>query len=288
MNPVLIVLPILSVLMFDLGLSLRMADFAALLRRPRAMILGLAGQVLALPALAFMLIHLFDPDPVMATGLVLIACSPGGSSSNVFSALARGDVALSVSLTACSSIITLVTLPLFMMHLASEDLTYDIPITSLIMQNLVLVLLPVVLGMMLRYSRTALAMKLHNVLKRLALPALLLLAAVFFAVHYSTIMSSLPLVGPLVFALLVLAMMAGSLLAALGGLDYKRRRTLVIEVGMQNSAQAIALAASPLVFANDDMAVPAIVYALFMNLVLLCYVGVCRAYTRHEAEEVEQ
>ena len=261
MNPVLIVIPILTVLMFDLGLELRPADFSLLRRSPRAVMVGLCGQIVLLPAVGLGLIWVFDIDPVMAVGLMLIACSPGGSSSNVFSALAGGDVALSVSLTALSSVITLITLPLILSF--SVGSWIELPLGSLIGQNIVLALLPVFAGMAVRAKLPAAASRIHVVLRRMAFPALMLLAAVFFVVHHRTISANFSTLGPAV-------------LAAISGLVSVQRRTLVIEVGMQNSAQAIALASSPLVFADDSLAVPAIVYALLMNVVLLAYVGLCR------------
>lgn len=155
MNPVLIVIPILTVLMFDLGLELRPADFSLLRRSPRAVMVGLCGQIVLLPAVGLGLIWVFDIDPVMAVGLMLIACSPGGSSSNVFSALAGGDVALSVSLTALSSVITLITLPLILSF--SVGSWIELPLGSLIGQNIVLALLPVFAGMAVRAKLPAAA-----------------------------------------------------------------------------------------------------------------------------------
>ncbi|MBQ2166782.1 MAG: bile acid:sodium symporter family protein, partial [Bacteroidaceae bacterium] len=102
---ILIVIPILMLLMFELGLTLKPADFQMILKRPKPVFAGLIGQLFFLPIIAFCLGWVFHLSPVFFMGVVLIACCPGGSSSNVFSMLAKGDVALSVSLTACSSII---------------------------------------------------------------------------------------------------------------------------------------------------------------------------------------
>jgi len=114
MNTIWIVLPILIVLMFQLGIELDRRAFAGVFRRPAAVVAGLAGQLLALPLIAFGVALAFRLPPVWFMGLMLIACCPGGSSSNVFSMLAKGDVALSVTLTALSSVITLFTIPLVM------------------------------------------------------------------------------------------------------------------------------------------------------------------------------
>lgn len=268
MSSVLIVLPILSLLMFDLGLALRVSDFALVFRRPRAVLAGLAGQILLLPAVVFILCKMCGVEGPMFFGLMLIACCPGGSSSNVFSGIAKGDVALSVSLTALSSIITLFTLPLFLGSM------FELPVGNLVMQNLVLVLLPVGVGMIVRHYKAAVADKVHNVLKKLAFPLLILLAGLFFVGNRAVIIDNFAMLGGIITVLILIAMSGGWFLGWLARLDSRERRTLVIEVGMQNAAQAIALSSSPVVFNDMTLAVPAIVYALMMNVILLVYVAV--------------
>lgn len=270
MNSILIVLPVLTLLMFDLGLDLTVKDFALVARRPRAVITGLFGQIVLLPLIAWLLCEGFHLVGTMMTGVMLIACCPGGSSSNVFSGIANGDVALSVSLTALSSVITLFTLPLIM------GAVVQLPVGNLIMQNVVLVLVPVLLGMLLRTRRAEFAAKLHRILSKLAFPLLMLLAGLFFIGNRAAIVDNFAQLGVIVTILLLCSMGGGLLLARLMRLNVREQRTLVIEVGMQNAAQAIALAASPVVFNNPEIAVPAIVYALMMNVVLLTYVAVVR------------
>ena len=133
---------ILFVLMFDLGLTLRMEDFKRVFQHPKALVVAMTGQLILLPALAFALGLLFRLPPLFFIGLVLIGCCPGGSSSNIFSKLAGGDVALSVSLTAFSSLVTLVTIP-FVLSLAasltgSQGVEIHLPVGKLLIQNLVL------------------------------------------------------------------------------------------------------------------------------------------------------
>lgn len=155
MNTIWIVLPILTLLMFSLGLALRFEDFAILFRRPWPIAVALFGQLVLLPAIALGLAYLFRLPPVFFIGLVLIACCPGGSSSNVFSKLAGGDVALSVTLTALSSVITLFTIPFIMdwaTHLVGESVGITLPVGNLIKQNLLLMLLPVLLGIGIHYA----------------------------------------------------------------------------------------------------------------------------------------
>ena len=274
-----IVLPILTLLMFDLGLSLRVEDFGKVFRQPGPLAVALFGQIVLLPAIALGLASVFHLPPVFFIGLILIACCPGGSSSNVFSKLAGGDVALSVTLTALSSIITLFTIPVIMSwatDLVGESVGISLPVGNLIKQNLLLMLLPVVLGLILHYAWPDGAAKTDRILGRLAFPLLLLLITVFYIQHHKTILANIGILGLCVTALILVAILCSSLLSRLVRTGEKPRRTVVIEVGMQNAAQAIAIASSPFIFANDQMAIPAILYSLMMNIVLLIYVGLVR------------
>ena len=274
-----IVLPILTLLMFDLGLSLRVEDFGKVFRQPGPLAVALFGQIVLLPAIALGLASVFHLPPVFFIGLILIACCPGGSSSNVFSKLAGGDVALSVTLTAISSIITLFTIPVIMSwatDLVGESVGISLPVGNLIKQNLLLMLLPVVLGLILHYAWPDGAAKTDRILGRLAFPLLLLLITVFYIQHHKTILANIGILGLCVTALILVAILCSSLLSRLVRTGEKQRRTVVIEVGMQNAAQAIAIASSPFIFANDQMAIPAILYSLMMNIVLLIYVGLVR------------
>ena len=272
-----IVLPILTLLMFDLGLTLRLEDFGKVFSKPWPLGIALFGQLLLLPAIALGLAYAFKLPPVFFIGLVLIACCPGGSSSNVFSKLAGGDVALSVTLTAISSIVTLFTIPVIMSWataLEGESVGITLPVGNLIKQNLVLMLLPVVLGIALHYAWPKGAEKTDKVLGKLAFPLLLVLVTVFYIQHHRTILANIGILGLCVTALILVAITCSSLLSRLVKTGEKQRRTVVIEVGMQNAAQAIAIASSPLVFGNDEMAIPAILYSLMMNVVLLIYVWI--------------
>ena len=279
MNTIWIVLPILTVLMFDLGLTLRLKDFYQVITKPKAFIVALTGQIILLPLIAFGLGHLFRLPPVFFIGLMLIACSPGGSSSNIFSKLAGGDVALSVTLTAMSSLITLLTIPILMGWVTAStgaEAGITLPVGNMLKQNLLLMLLPVLLGIALNRWWGKAAAKIDKVLSKAAFPALMLLVAVFFAQHYRTIFDNIGKVGSCVTALILLAAGIAAALSRLFRISGSQRRTVVIEVGMQNAAQAIALATSPFVFDNQEMAIPAILYSLMMNVVLLSYVAIIK------------
>lgn len=279
MSTIFIVIPILTLLMFDLGLELRPADFKLIARQPRPVLAGLIGQIILLPALAWAVAAVADLQPVFFIGVMLIACSPGGSSSNVFSMLAKGDVALSVTLTACSSVITLFTIPLIMAFTTQwvgTGTDIHLPVGNLLVQNIILMAVPIAIGLILAARKPKIAARIHAVLKKIAFPALILLATVFFIQHRQTIVREFPSLGITMTVLILSAMAAGLLIAWLMRLKQRERRTIVIEVGMQNAAQAITVACSPLVFNNEQMAIPAIIYALMMNVILLTYVAVVK------------
>jgi BASS family bile acid:Na+ symporter len=277
MNTIWIVMPILIVLMFLLGTELNKEAFVNVTRNPKAVLLGMAGQIVLLPAIAFILAWLLDIPAVYFMGLVLIACCPGGSSSNVFSMLAKGDVALSVTLTAVSSIVTLFTLPVIMeltSHIVSHNagISIELPVGKLLVQNIVLLFVPLMAGWFFRRWKPIQASKVSKVLNKLAFPALMTLALLFFLQYTQEIIDNFRLIG-MACGLLILASMAcSSLLSRIGRLTQAARRTIVIEVGMQNAAQAIAIATSPFIFNSGEMAIPAIIYALLMNVILLLYI----------------
>lgn len=281
MNTIWIVMPILIVLMFLLGTDLNKKSFTDVARNPRAVLIGMIGQIIILPIIAFALAWVLDLPPVYFMGLVLIACCPGGSSSNVFSMLAKGDVALSVTLTAISSIITLFTIPVIMEFVARfvsehSGVEVHLPLGRLIVQNIVLLFVPLFIGIMFRHYFPEPAAKVNKVLSKLAFPALMTLALVFFLQNTQAIKENIAVLGVTVTVLILLAMLCSSTLSWMTKSSVAVRRTIVIEVGMQNAAQAIAIASSPFIFNSNEMAIPAIIYALLMNVILLVYVGVIK------------
>lgn len=277
MNTIWIVMPILIVLMFLLGIDLDRTAFAGVRRQPKAVLLGMLGQLVLLPIIAFGVAWALNLPPVYFMGLVLVACCPGGSSSNVFSMLAKGDVALSVTLTALSSIITLFTLPVIMEFVTRfvsdmSEVQITLPVGKLLVQNIVLLFVPLIAGSIFRHFLPTAAARVGRVLGKAAFPALMTLALVFFLQYSNEIVDNFAILGLSAALLILLAMACSSALSRLGGFGSAVRRTIVIEVGMQNAAQAIAIASSPFIFNSGEMALPAIIYALLMNVILLTYV----------------
>ena len=277
MNTIWIVMPILIVLMFLLGIDINKKAFTDIARNPKAVLLGLIGQLIILPILAFAIAWIPKLPPIYFMGLVLVACCPGGSSSNVFSMIAKGDVALSVTLTAFSSIITIFTLPVIMefVTVAVSDISgvsIELPVVKLLVQNIVLLFVPLFAGSMFKHFCPQAAVRVSKVLGKMAFPALMILAAVFFLQYRKEIADNFASLGLSAAMLIVIAMACSSGISRIGKFSNAVSRTIVIEVGMQNAAQAIAIASSPFIFNSGEMALPAICYALLMNVILLTYV----------------
>jgi BASS family bile acid:Na+ symporter len=263
--------------MFLLGIDLDKKAFTDVARNPKAVVLGLVGQIIALPLIAFGVAWVLDLPPMYFMGLVLVACCPGGSSSNVFSMLAKGDVALSVTLTALSSIITLFTLPVIMEFVTSavsdmSGISIEMPVGKLLVQNIALLFFPLLAGSLFKHFCPESASNVKKVLGKMAFPALMILAAVFFLQYRKEIADNFASLGLSASLLIIAAMASSSVMSRIGKFSAEVRRTIVIEVGMQNAAQAIAIASSPFIFNSGQMALPAICYALLMNVLLLTYV----------------
>ncbi len=281
MNSLLIVLPILTLLMFEVGLTVQLRSFKELLKSPRALIIGLLGQCVLLPSLAIGVAMIFELEAYMFLGLLLVSLSPGGSSSNAFTMLARGDVALSVTLTMISSVVTLFTLPPLMqmgVNFVDAQSSYNItlPMGALIAQNLLLVAVPIAAGVILKRTKEKLALKIQKVISRITLPSLVVLVLVFFIQHNDTIATHIASLGSAILVFLLCACLCAIALAKIFRLKEAQKRSIVIEVGMQNAAQSIAIASSPFIFNSPQMATPSIIYALLMNVVLLGYLWLVR------------
>ena len=155
---------------------------------------------------------------------------------------------------------------------------------NLLVQNILLMFVPILLGAFVRKKWNKTADKLDRVLSKIAFPALLLLAGVFFVQHRQTIYDNIQVLGSCITLLILLAIGGAAILSRMFKFNTSTRRTIVIEVGMQNAAQAIAIASSPFIFNNGVIAIPAIIYALMMNVILLTYVGMIK-YRKHHQEE---
>jgi bile acid:Na+ symporter, BASS family len=262
-----VLLPLaLAMIMLGMGLSLVPKDFRRITRYPKAVAVGTVCQILLLPLIGALITKVVPMQPELAVGLIVLAVCPGGPSSNLVTYLARGDVALSVTLTAISSIITVFTIPLFtnlaLQHFLGKSAAIALPIGSTMLQIFLITLLPTAIGMAIRYQFPNTARRLEKPMSRLATRLLALIIVLLLVREGSKLPGFLAQVGISVVLLNLLATMAGFLAGKLFRLPLTQQICIAIEVGIQNGTLAIAITAGLL--NNSDMAVPAAIYSLLM------------------------
>jgi BASS family bile acid:Na+ symporter len=262
-----VVLPIaLGIIMLGMGLSLIPEDFQRVKKYPKAVSIGLVSQLVLLPMIGFGIAKFVPMQPVIAMGLMIIALCPGGPSSNVITFLAKGDVALSVTLTAFSSLITVLTIPvlgnLAYQHFFGQTAAIALPIGTTIIQIFLMTLLPIALGMGLRQRFPEVARRLEKVTSRVAIAFLAIIILLLIIREWNRLPEFIMQVGVGVLLLNTLSMLAGFYVSKLFNLNPPQQICIAIEVGIQNGTLAIAITAGLL--NNPDMAVPAAVYSLFM------------------------
>ncbi|HYH98030.1 bile acid:sodium symporter family protein [Hyalangium sp.] len=263
-----VLLPLaLGIIMLGLGLSLTLADFTRVIAFPRAVLVGLLCQMVLLPWVCFAIAKLSGLPPELAVGLMLLAASPGGATSNLFSHLAKGDVALNITLTAINSVLTVVTLPLIVNlsldHFLGESRAIPLQFGK-VAQIFVVVLGPVSLGMLLKKKRPQLSEQLKKPVKLLSALFLVLVVAAAVYKERAIIGSYFPQVGAAALAFNLASMFLGYFLPRLLRLNREQSIAIGMEIGIHNGTLAIAIASSPLLLNNTTMAIPAVFYSLFM------------------------
>lgn len=264
----------LSVLMFGMGLHLVGADFLRLTRFPKAVLAGLLGQLVLLPCIAFLLVHYLSLPLGMSAGLVILAACPGGIASNSISYLARADVALSVTLTALSSALALVTAPIIVelgleiIQLRLPEISpadaLHLPLAATMKQLLLVVVLPLSAGMLVRRYAEALALRCDRWFRVGNVAVLLLLLLGAFAVGFDFLVQHFRVLGPVVLLLNLASMLGGYLLAQAFGLPMTQRHTIAIETGIQNVGLGLLIALN--VLEQAEWIVTPSVYSIVMML----------------------
>ncbi|WP_016952499.1 bile acid:sodium symporter family protein [Anabaena sp. PCC 7108] len=267
-----VVLPIaLAIIMLGMGLSLVPEDFQRVKKYPKAVSIGLISQLVFLPIIAFVIANIFPMEPAIAMGFMIIALCPGGVTSNIITFVAKGDVALSVTLTACSSLITVFTIPvlgnLAYQHFIGQTAAIALPIGATILRIFLMMLLPIGLGMGFRQILPELARRLEQITNRLAVAFLAIIAVLLIIHEWNNLPRFIVQVGAAVVLLNTIAILAGFYVSKLFKLNPPQQICIAIEVGVQSGTLAIAITASLL--NNPDMAVPAAIYSLFENVTAL-------------------
>lgn len=257
----------LGIIMLGLGLSLSLADFARVAKFPKPVLIGLACQLLLLPLACFFLAKAFGLAPALAVGLMLLAASPGGTTANLYSHLAHGDVALNITLTAVNSVIAILTMPLIvnlsLAYFMSADQAIPLQFAKVV-QVFVIVLGPVAIGMWLRSRFPDFAERMQKPVKIISALFLLLIILLAVAKDWRTFVEYAPSVGGAALAFNLLSMAVGYCVPRLLKLNLRQAIAIAMEIGIHNGTLAIALALSPALLNNPTMAIPAAIYSLIM------------------------
>ena len=273
-----VVLPLsLAIIMLSLGVGLTVQDFTRVAKYPRAFGLGALCQVVLVPAAAWAAATVFGLSGELAVGLMILSFCPGGVTSNMVSKFARGDVALSVTLTAVVSLLSILTVPIFtaiaVRHFMG-DAAPDVSVATLAMAMFLITTLPVALGLLLRHGAPAMALRIEPGLSALAALLFVLIVLAALAGNWSLFAENLASLGPALISLNVVLMLLGLGIAGAAGLAWRTRKTISIEVGIQNATLGITLAAliSGQASGFSAYALPSAVYGITMYLVALPFV----------------
>lgn len=261
-----ILLPMaLVVIMLGLGLSLTVEDFRKVISRPKPIVVALVCQTLILPVICFGIVYASALPAAIAVGMMLLAASPGGSSANLYSHLAGGDVALNITLTTINTVLALVTLPIIvnfsLMFFYGEGKVIPLQIDK-VLQIFGLVLIPVAIGMLVRNRYPELAAALDKPVKILSSLFLAGIVLVALIQEWNTLVTWGPVIGLATLAFNLISLAVGYGVPRLMRLDRRQAIAICMEVGIHNSTLVIAIAMSPTLLNNSEMAIPPAIYGL--------------------------
>ncbi|MGC8121393.1 bile acid:sodium symporter family protein [Marinobacter sp. VGCF2001] len=256
----------LFIIMIGIGMTLTLRDFRQVAVYPKGMIVGTLAQILLMPLVAFGLAYLFGVSPAIAVGLVIIAACPGGTTSNLFVLLSRGNIALSIVLTVSASLITIITLPLFtnvaLQHFMGTEENISLPVGKTIVMLVVIVLLPVAIGMLVRTRKPELARKAESLV---SIFGGIVLAGLIVALLYGVrdqMWDLLRQAGPSTIALNVAGIILGLLVGRVAGLTQRESLAVAVELGVKNGT--IGLMVTLTLLESSAMSIPAAVYGVLM------------------------
>ena len=274
-----IILPLsLAFIMFALGLGLSWDDFARVAKQPRDFFIGAFSQIFILPIVAFILVKLWPISPELAIGVMIIAAAPGGATSNIITFFAKGDVALSISLTAIISLLCVVTIPFIIIIslnlLMGTNTTLEISLLDIASKMFLIVTIPVLLGMLFKKSFSNVASSFEPTAKKISavLFVLVLLGAILS--ERNNIISYFSQAGLITFVLNIIMMFIAFYIAKFLGSGEKQKKAITIECGLQNGTLAIVVATS--IFGGGLYLVPAATYSLIMFATSLIFVYLVR------------
>ena len=274
-----LILPLaLAFIMFSLGLGLTGKDFLRVAKQPRDFFVGAFSQIIILPIIAFIIIKIWPISPELAIGVMIIAAAPGGVTSNILTSFARGDVALSISLTAIISLLSVITVPFIIltsvMLIENSDLDLNISLTNMAFSMFLIVTVPVVIGMIFRKFATSYAAKFESIAKKISILLFIIVLIGAILAEKDNIVSYFAQAGLITLVLNVVMMVAAYYLARFFASGPQQKKCITIECGLQNGTLAIFVATS--IFGGGIYVIPAATYSLIMFITSLIFVYLVR------------
>jgi len=274
-----VILPLaLAFIMFVLGLGLTGADFLRVIKQPRDFFVGAFSQIILLPIIAFILVMIWPVAPELAIGVMIIAAAPGGVTSNLLTSFAKGDVALSISLTAIISLLCVITIPFIVLTsvelLGGSNITQDISLLSMSRDMFLIVTVPVILGMLLRKFSSGVALKLEPIAKKVSIILFVLVLLGAIAAERENVISYFAQAGLITLILNVVMMIVAYYVAQFLASGTRQKKCITIECGLQNGTLAIFVATS--IFGGGMYVIPAATYSLIMFATSLIFIYLVR------------
>ncbi len=256
----------LAFIMFALGLGLTGADFLRVIKQPRDFFVGAISQIILLPVIAFILVKIWPISPELAIGVMIIAAAPGGVTSNILTSFARGDVALSISLTAIISLLSVITVPFIIVtslgFLGSEIVAQNISLTTMAISMFLIVTVPVIIGIIFRRFASNAAIKFEPIAKKISIILFLIVLLGAILAEKNNIVSYFADAGLITLTLNVIMMIAAFYVAKLLGTGNAQKKCIAIECGLQNGTLAIFVGTT--LFGGGAFVIPAATYSLIM------------------------
>ena len=270
-----IFLPIaLAFIMFALGLGLTGTDFLRVIKQPKDFFVGAISQIILLPVIAFVLVKIWPISPELAIGVMIIAAAPGGVTSNILTSFVRGDVALSISLTAIISLLSVITVPFIIVTslglLGSENISQNISLTSMAISMFVIVTVPVIIGMIFRRFASNTAINFEPIAKKISVVLFIIVLLGAILAEKDNIVSYFADAGLITLVLNVLMMVVAFYVAQILGTGNAQKKCIAIECGLQNGTLAIFVGTT--LFGGGAFVIPAATYSLIMFVTSLIFV----------------
>ena len=268
----------LALIMLGLGLGLTIQDFSRVIKNPKDFLIGALCQMIILPIIAFVLIKIFNTPLEIALGVMIIAAAPGGVTSNILTKFAKGDVALSLSLTAIISLISIISVPFIVFNSAklldAVSISNEISMTGISLKMFFVVTLPVIIGMLIRKFATNFIVSKTLIIQRLSIILFIIVFLAIWIEEWDNIINYITQAGSITLSLNIIMMLIGYFVAKFFASGIEQRRCISLECGLQNGTLAVFVSSQ--LFDEKIYMVPTAAYALIMFLTSLIFVFIIR------------